>query len=51
MQESHIDMYETVLYQCGVKKVLELYIEDGVIALMKELKQTHTMKTVDTLNM
>ena len=46
-----MNMYETVLYQCAVKKLLELYKEVGVTALMKELNELHTMKNVDTLNM
>ena len=46
-----MNMYYIVLSQYGVNKGLELYKEDGVTELMKELKQLHTMKTVDPLNM
>ena len=46
-----MDIYETVISQYRVNKGLRLYKEDGFTALMKELKQLHTIKNVNPLNM
>ena len=51
MQESRMDMYDTVVLQYRVKKGLELYKEDGFNSLVKEMNQLHTMKNVDPLDM
>ena len=46
MQEQHAILHSSLLNQYGVKKGIELYKEEGDEAVLKELRQIHSKKSI-----